>query len=200
MTHPDAVVALLSGTSQINAHFTSPPFHQRELKDPRIRTVLTTDDVLGGATTFTMLSTTARFREQNPQAYAAVLAALDEANAAHQRRHPGRRRTAVRRRAGRRLLGDGACRRAERPEHHVSRRRRRTSRNTPQFMHAIGSIEKRPASWRDLFFPEIHAAPGSCQGAAPLGDERSHADRCFAFAESRCSTAPRISSSRRPTA
>ena len=35
MTHPDAVVALLSGGSQINAHFTSPPFHQRERKDPQ---------------------------------------------------------------------------------------------------------------------------------------------------------------------
>jgi len=29
------------------------------------------------------------------------------------------------------------------------------------FMHSIGSIKNRPASWRDLFFPEIHAAPGS---------------------------------------
>jgi hypothetical protein len=28
-------------------------------------------------------------------------------------------------------------------------------------MHAIGSIENRPESWRDLFFPEIHATAGS---------------------------------------
>ena len=44
MTHADAVVAMLSGSNQINAHFTSPPFHQREIKDPRVRTVLNTDD------------------------------------------------------------------------------------------------------------------------------------------------------------
>ncbi len=60
MTHPDALIALLSGSSQIDAHFTSPPFHQREIKDPRIHTVLSSDDVMGGSTTFTMLSTTAR--------------------------------------------------------------------------------------------------------------------------------------------
>ena len=29
------------------------------------------------------------------------------------------------------------------------------------FMAGIGSIKKRPASWKDLFFSEIHAAPGS---------------------------------------
>ena len=41
MTHPDAVIALLSGSGAIDAHFTSPPFHQREKKDPRVRTILT---------------------------------------------------------------------------------------------------------------------------------------------------------------
>jgi len=28
-------------------------------------------------------------------------------------------------------------------------------------MRTIGSIENQPSSWRDLFFPEIHGAPGS---------------------------------------
>jgi NitT/TauT family transport system substrate-binding protein len=77
MTHADAVIALLSGSNQINAHFTSPPFHQREIEDPRVRTVLDTDVIMGGSTTFTMLSTTARYREANPLAYGAVLGALE---------------------------------------------------------------------------------------------------------------------------
>src|SRR5262245_11368732 len=80
MTHPDGVVALLSGSGGIDAHFTSPPFHQRERKDPRIRTIMTSDEVMGGSTTFTMLSTTSKFREQNPKLYEAVLQALNEAN------------------------------------------------------------------------------------------------------------------------
>ena len=65
MTHPDGVVALLSGTSEINAHYTSPPFHHREREDPS-RTIMMTDDVMGGATTFTMTPTTTRFHDENP--------------------------------------------------------------------------------------------------------------------------------------
>src|SRR5579871_895173 len=80
MTHPDAVIALLSGSGAIDAHFTSPPFHQREIKDPHVHTIMTTTSVMGGSTTFTMISTTAKFRDQNPKVYAAVLAALEEAN------------------------------------------------------------------------------------------------------------------------
>src|SRR5688572_5689509 len=80
MTHPDGVVALLSGGGGIAAHFTSPPFHQRERRDPRVRTIMTSDEVMGGSTTFTMLSTTKKFREASPQIYAAVLKALEEAN------------------------------------------------------------------------------------------------------------------------
>src|SRR5204863_5979147 len=79
--HPDGVIALLGGSGAIDAHFTSPPFHQRERKDPKVHTVLTTNDVMGGSTTFTMLSTTAKFMEQNPKICNAVLKALDEANA-----------------------------------------------------------------------------------------------------------------------
>ena len=29
------------------------------------------------------------------------------------------------------------------------------------FMFKIGAIKTRPESWKDLFFPEIHALPGS---------------------------------------
>ena len=56
MTHPDALIALTSGSGQIDAHFTSPPFHQREIGDPKVHTVLSSDDIMGGSTTFTMLS------------------------------------------------------------------------------------------------------------------------------------------------
>jgi NitT/TauT family transport system substrate-binding protein len=28
-------------------------------------------------------------------------------------------------------------------------------------MHAVGSIKIKPASWKDLFFPEVHGLPGS---------------------------------------
>jgi NitT/TauT family transport system substrate-binding protein len=30
-----------------------------------------------------------------------------------------------------------------------------------EFMHSVGSIKVKPASWKDVFFPELHGLPGS---------------------------------------
>jgi NitT/TauT family transport system substrate-binding protein len=160
MTHADALIALLSGGNQINAHFTSPPFHQREIEDPRVRTVLNTDAVMGGATTFTMLSTTARFRDENPGAYAAVLAALEEANELIRSdpRAAAEILFAAESAAGFsvdelvEVLADPDIRFTTTPEN---------TQKYAEFMQSIGSIESSPRSWRELFFPEIHGAPGS---------------------------------------
>ena len=160
LTHPDGVVALLSGSSAVDAHFTSPPFHQRERKDPRIRTILTSDEVMGGSTTFTMLSTTTKFREQNPKIYAAVLAALEEANTIieNNKRVAAELLLASGGEGGFSLeemfdaVSDSSVKFTTTPENVTK---------YAEFMAGIGSIKKRPASWKDLFFPEIHAASGS---------------------------------------
>jgi NitT/TauT family transport system substrate-binding protein len=78
MNHSDAAAALLSGTT-ITGHYASAPLDQRELKSPGVRTIMNTDDVMGGSTTFTMISTTQKFHDQNPKVYAAFVAALKEA-------------------------------------------------------------------------------------------------------------------------
>jgi NitT/TauT family transport system substrate-binding protein len=160
MTHPDAVVALLSGAAGISAHFASPPFHQRERRDPKVHTIMTSDEVMGGSTTFTMLSTTTKFRDGNPEIYKAVLRALEEANS---------RITADTRDAARILL-------ASTPESGFSLDETVAMLTDPavkftttpenvgkyaDFMQQIGSIKQRPASWKAVFFPEIHSAPGS---------------------------------------
>jgi NitT/TauT family transport system substrate-binding protein len=160
MTHPDGVVALLSGAAGISAHFTSPPFHQRERRDPGVRTIMTSDEVMGGSTTFTMLSTTATFREENPQAFAAVLKALEEAN---------RLIVADSRMAASMLLAstpesgftvDETVAMLEDPAIRFTTTPENVGKYA-DFMHETGSIGTRPAGWKDLFFPEIHAAPGS---------------------------------------
>src|SRR3954451_1926235 len=79
LTHPDGVIALLSGKSEVTAHFPPPPFHQRERKDPAVRTITTSNEIMGGPSTFTMLYAPAKFYEENPKTYAAVLKALDAA-------------------------------------------------------------------------------------------------------------------------
>ena len=160
MTHPDGVVAMLSDSGTITAHYTSPPFHQRERQDPAIRTIMSTNDVTGGATTFTMMSTTSEFHDENPEIYAAVLAALeasmtmiaadplaaaDTLIAAGGNAGLGREEVAT-------LLTD--------PEISFTTVPQNTMRYA-EFMHSIGSIENLPASWQELFFPEVHDLPGS---------------------------------------
>src|SRR3989440_4894101 len=78
MSHPDAIQALLSGQSEINAHFGSPPFQYQEVAKGA-HVVLNSYDVLGGPATFNVIWTTAKFRNDNPKLYDAFVKALDEA-------------------------------------------------------------------------------------------------------------------------
>src|SRR5205085_11052770 len=79
MAHPDGMAALLSGGGEITSHYTSAPFQYRELAQPGIHKVLDSYQALGGAYTFNVVSTTAKFRAANPKLYAAFLAALGDA-------------------------------------------------------------------------------------------------------------------------
>jgi len=160
MTHPDGVVALLGGSGAITAHFTSPPFHQRERKDPKVRTIMTSDDVMGGSTTFTMLSTTTAFQQRSPKVYSAVLRALDDAidvivndkEDAADILLASSGESGFSRNELVALMSDPSVKFTTAPENVMK---------YAEFMHTIGSLKKRPASWKDLFFPEVQAGPGS---------------------------------------
>ena len=79
MAHPEAMAAMLSGQSGITSHFASPPFQYQELDDSRVRTLVSSYDVLGGPTTFTVLWTRTQFYYENPNTFRAIVAALAEA-------------------------------------------------------------------------------------------------------------------------
>jgi NitT/TauT family transport system substrate-binding protein len=161
MTHPDALAALLAGEgNEINLHFTSPPFHQREKRDPKIRTILTTNEVMGSSQTFTMLYMTAEFRDKNPKSTKAILAGLEEANAMIN----------ADKKAAAEVFLDSVGRRGWTSEEIVEVLNDPDNKftTTPEnvmayanFMADIGTLKVRPASWKDLFFPEIHDKPGN---------------------------------------
>jgi NitT/TauT family transport system substrate-binding protein len=121
---------------------------------------MSSDEVMGGSTTFTMISTTTRFRDENPMIYGAVLKALEEANAMILADKPA---------AAALLLasaGEGGFSQDEIVEvlQDPSIKFTTTPENVMKyadFMHRVGSIKNQPTSWRDLFFPEIHGAAGS---------------------------------------
>lgn len=81
LAHPEAMAAMLGGKSEIIANFSSPPFQYRQLKDPNIHKLLDTTQLLPEGLSFNVIATRGKFRTENPQLYAAFLAAFDEATA-----------------------------------------------------------------------------------------------------------------------
>ena len=79
LAHPDATGMMLSGGTEIVANFSSYPFQARQLKDPAVRTITTSVDILGGPSSFNVVAATGRFRKENPKLYKAFLDALEEA-------------------------------------------------------------------------------------------------------------------------
>jgi NitT/TauT family transport system substrate-binding protein len=158
LNHPQALAALLSGT-EITAHFAAAPFQDQELKDPRVRRILHSYDVLGGPGTLNSLYTTSKFRSQNPKVLAAVLAALREAMGLINR---------DKRWATRIYIEEEKSKLDPALVHSIISNPDINFTAVPQgfmkfadFMFETKMIRERPSSWKDVFFPEIHAEAGS---------------------------------------
>jgi NitT/TauT family transport system substrate-binding protein len=79
MPHPDAMGQLISGRTEINNHFTSPPYQYQELKEGKgkIHRVLSSYDVLGKSTFVTEMCSV-KFEKENPTTMKAFTEALLE--------------------------------------------------------------------------------------------------------------------------
>jgi NitT/TauT family transport system substrate-binding protein len=159
MPPPDATIALLSGGGEIDLAFSVPPFQEQQLEKPGIRTVLNSFDVMGGPHSFTVAWTSARFREQNPVLYKAVMAAMKEATTIVN----NDKRTAAELWISdshstlspdfvEKIVAGPQVRWTMVPENTMKFAR---------FMVMTGLLKAPPASWRDYFFPEIHDVDGS---------------------------------------
>ena len=159
LSHPDAQVALLSGQSEITAHFGSPPFQYQQLKNPAIHTVLNSYDVLGGPATFNVVWTTSKLRAENPRIYGAFVKALDEAIGQINADRKAAAETYLRLSKDKdtvqdilAMLNDPAIVFTTTPQNVMK---------YVDFMLKTGTIKTKPDSWKELFFPDVHALPGS---------------------------------------
>ncbi len=160
LSHPDAMVQLLSPSSSVTAHFASSPFNYYELAVPGMHQVLKSYDVVGSRHTNGSLITTKRFHDANPGPCAAMLAACEQANA-FIRREP-RQAAEIYLRATRetRSSVDDLTAMVRDPDVDYTTQPIATAAFT-DFMHQVGRLKHKPASWKDLFFPEVHALSGS---------------------------------------
>jgi NitT/TauT family transport system substrate-binding protein len=159
MAHPTSMQALVTGRSGITAHFASPPYQYQELRQPGIRTLLNSYDVWGGPQTFILAWTTSKFRDGNPKLYASFLAALSEATDYVTRDPRGAAQIYVAMTGDRTPVDDLVAMLRE-PQLRFTL----TPENVMKFAAfkaRIGNVRTKPQSWKDLFFPEIHARPGS---------------------------------------
>lgn len=81
MAHPDATIAMISGNKDVTANYTTLPFLARQAKTPGIRPILTANDTMGGPFSFNVIAATSKFRTDNPKLYKAYLDAFEEATA-----------------------------------------------------------------------------------------------------------------------
>ncbi|MEW6257377.1 MAG: ABC transporter substrate-binding protein [Pseudomonadota bacterium] len=160
MSHPEALISLISGGGNIVAHWASAPFDQRELQDKAIGTLMTSDDVMGGSTTFTMMSTTTKFYTENPKVYAAVVSALQVAQKMIMEDKAGAAQVLLESMGGKgweindlvAILNDPTTKYIFKPENVMK---------YAAFMHEIGSLKNKPAALGDLFFDPAQVAGGN---------------------------------------
>jgi NitT/TauT family transport system substrate-binding protein len=159
MSHPDAMQALLSGQSEIDAHFGSPPFQYQEVARSGVHVVLNSYDVLGGPATFNVVWTTAKFKNENPKLYDAFVKALDEAIAEINRDKRAAAEAYLRISKDKdsvdnivKMMNDPNIVYTTTPQNIMK---------FAEFMAKTGAIKVKPESWRDFFFPNAHSLPGS---------------------------------------
>ncbi|HBK06378.1 MAG TPA: nitrate ABC transporter substrate-binding protein [Acetobacteraceae bacterium] len=159
MSHADATIAMLSGSTAITADWSSPPFYEREMKNLAIHTITDTDKLLGGPVTFTMLSTTSKFRAENPKAYAAVLAALKDAVALIRSDKVAAAKIFLEKEPGG-FSEEEIVSVLNEPQTQFGTAPQGVMRYA-NFMFEAGLMKVRPTSWKDVFFPEIHDLEGN---------------------------------------
>jgi NitT/TauT family transport system substrate-binding protein len=121
--------------------------------------VLNSYEVFGGPHTFTVAWTSSQFRDRNPALYKALIAAFKEATEMLQKDvGPAAQYWIddVKSRLGLEKVTQIAAGKQVKwtmaPE---------STMQYAEFMHATGTIKVAPASWQELFFPELHGLPGS---------------------------------------
>ncbi len=159
LSHPDAVLAFTNNTAGINAHYSSSPFYEQEMKVPGAHLVTTNYETLGGPATAVLLTASAKFRDANPKAYKAFLDALSEAidiinkdkRAAAQLYLDVSKDTKNSVDDIVQIISDKDYAYTLKPQKVLK---------TAQFMAKIGTLKQSPAAIDDLFFPEIAAQKG----------------------------------------
>jgi NitT/TauT family transport system substrate-binding protein len=157
--HADGLAAMMSGKSEVTAHFTSAPFMYQELEDKRVRKVLDSYEVLGGPHTFNVVWATTKFYNENRKIVEAFIAAMDDAM--KQIAADPAAAAALWVKAENAKLTPAYIEKIIRlPENEWTMTPKKIM-SYAEFMNRVGMLPAKPASWRDVFFEDTHKLSGS---------------------------------------
>jgi sulfonate transport system substrate-binding protein len=158
LPHPDGMNMLLAGKTEVTAHFTSPPYQNIEAKTPGIHTILTSEEVMGGPSTFNLLFTTVKFEQDNPKAVEALVMALGDAQAFIKANkdqaadiYLATAGSSMSKTEAVGLLNDPGIQYTLTPQKMMA---------YATFMKQVGTLKAVPNDWKDMFFPFVHDQPG----------------------------------------
>ena len=80
MPHQDSLDGADRGQGSIAAYFSSPPFTQIALKDPKVRAVASSVDIMGGKTSFLVMASPKSVLAAHPKLPEVLAKAIDEAS------------------------------------------------------------------------------------------------------------------------
>jgi NitT/TauT family transport system substrate-binding protein len=161
MPHSAALAALKNQNSPIRLHFTPPPFHAYALRALRAaRIIASSTQIIGGAHSTAHFFTTTRFAQANPLIIEALRHAALEAKGRLERNI----QDSV---AAYRMLSGDKSEAADilevlaEPGMMDWRLEPLGSLPFAQHMHRVGTLARKPESWRDYYLPASHDLLGS---------------------------------------
>ncbi|MEV9593777.1 ABC transporter substrate-binding protein [Aliarcobacter butzleri] len=153
LKHPDAYLAVTTGSTEVNGHIGLEPFSTLELENPNVHQVFNSFDILGGAHTTNLIWTSEDFYKNNPKLSKIIVEALNEANKFIKENED----EAIK-------LYLSTTKSNESPEIIAKVLKNTTVYDTKpkanitqfsDFLYDIGAIKQKPKDWKELFFDAV---------------------------------------------
>ena len=159
LSHPDGLLAITNNSGGVDAHFTSSPFHEQEMKIPGMRTLTTNYEILGGPATAVVIAASTKYRDANPKSYKAFYDALKEAIDSINKDKRAAARIYLEQAKDTKNTIDDIYGMINAADYAYTLTPQKVGK-TADFMYKIGAIKTKPSSWKDFFFPEVQNLPG----------------------------------------
>ena len=159
LSHPDAVLAFTNNSGGVDAHFSTSPFYEQEIKLPGVRLITTNYEILGGPATAVVIAASAKYREANPKSYKAFFDALKEAIDTINKDKRAAARIYLEQANDTKNSVEDIYAMISAQDYAYTLVPQKVYK-TAEFMNKIGTAKRSPASWKELFFPEVQDLQG----------------------------------------